>query len=69
MMRRINWQREVGERRRMVEMVKGEEPGTREVLGGRAGKQMRESGKDGTRNKIRMEQRKNELMGEERNNV
>lgn len=67
MMRRINWQREVGERRRRVEMVEGEEPGTREVLG--AGKQMRESGKDGTRNKISTEQRKNELMGEERNNV
>lgn len=32
MMRRINWQREVGERRRMVEMVEGEETETRGVF-------------------------------------
>lgn len=43
-MRRINWQREMGRRRQMVEMVKeGKEEGTWEVLRTKAGKQMREN--------------------------
>lgn len=42
-MRRINWQREVGERRQMVQMVKGGEAGAREVLRTNAGTQTGEN--------------------------
>lgn len=69
MRRRINLQREVGERRRMVEMVEGEEAGTGDVLRANAGKQMAGIEEDVAeswnkeRDQETMKQRKNELTG------
>lgn len=71
MKKRINWQREVGQRRRMVEMVEGEETGTRDVLRGQIWKTNEVVAErwNEERDQERMEQRKNELMGGGRHNV
>lgn len=69
MRRRINLQREVGERRRMVEMVEEEQTGTGDVLRAKAGKQMAEIGEDVAErwneegDQETLKQRKNELTG------